>query len=184
MKKIIFLIIFLAGINLIIGGISFSEDKSVSQSRLDEKVDEMIKILKFEPELSVYRPNKIDAVITLGLLRSSRCVDILIEYLENSNSDHLRSQIIKSLGWIGDEKAVPALIDALKNDNYNHARSVAARALGDMGDSQEIITALEEAYNKDEDGYIRIYAAKSLEKITGKSYLEDIEKELDKIMRP
>jgi HEAT repeat protein len=93
-----------------------------------------------------------------------------IEYLENTNVDALRQQIITSLGWIGDKRAVPVLINILENDDYDHARCMAALALGDIGGEEEVIDALEKAYNNDNDSHVRLFASMSLEKITGKSY--------------
>ncbi|MCK4518621.1 MAG: HEAT repeat domain-containing protein [Candidatus Omnitrophica bacterium] len=186
MKKLMCVVILILGFGLFFSNISLAESELILQSQLDKKVDELIKILKYGKEISVYEPNKIDAVIALGLLKDPRCVDILIEYLENSDNDHLCHQIIRSLGWIGDKRALPILIDILKDDNYVHARGMAALALGDIGGGQKVITALEEAYNSDTDMYVRDYAAESLNKITGKSYqnqtdeiMQEIKKDID-----
>ncbi len=179
MKKLMCVVIFMLGFSLFFSNISLAESELVLQSQLEKRVDELIKIVKFGQVSSDYEPNKIDAVIGLGLLKDPQCVDILIEYLEYSDTAHFRHQIIKSLGWIGDKRALPILINVLKNDDYTHARSAAASALGDMGGGEEVIAALEEAYNSDEDMYVRNHVAESLEKITGKSY----ENQTDEIMR-
>jgi len=181
MKKLLLFIIVVMGFSLLVSGISIAESELDSPSQLDEKIDELIKILKFGEDVSVYEPSKQDAVIALGLMKDPRCVDVLIEYLENISLDSLRIQIITSLGWIGDKKALPVLIDILENDDYAHARCTAALALGDIGGGQVVIDALEKAYNNDNDSYVRMYAGMSLEKITGKSYEIETSEIVDKI---
>jgi len=182
MKKLLLFIIVVVGFSLLVSGIFIFERKLDSPSQLDEKVDELIKILKYGQEISAYEPEKGDAVVALGLLKDPRCVDVLIEYLENISLDSLRQQIVTSLGWIGDERAIPVLIKILENDNYDHSRCAAALALGDIGGGQEVVVALEKAYDNDEDVYVRDYAAESLEKITGKSYQSETNEIVDKIL--
>ncbi|MBA7684037.1 hypothetical protein ES703_92426 [subsurface metagenome] len=118
---------------------------------------------------------KEDAAIALGIIGDSRAVEPLIEYLEHSEDDHLRCDIVTALGRIGDKKATPALIEALLNDSYRHTRCEAARALGEIGDKRAI-PALEKAL-KDEYYHTRWRAAKALKKLTGKDYTYEGSKE-------
>ena len=87
-----------------------------------------IKLLNYGGELSYTKPGKRDAAVALGLLGDEKAVPILVEHLQNEESNDLRMQLVRALGWIGSPKAVPALENALR-DKYPYVRFQAAYAL-------------------------------------------------------
>lgn len=57
-----------------------------------------------------------EAITSLGRLRDSHGVDILINKLTNDSDPYVRSLAAAALGSIGDAKARSALLNALEND--------------------------------------------------------------------
>lgn len=90
--------------------------------------DRSARILKFGAVHGESAPTKVDAVHALGLLGDPRAIPLLVEHLENEETDHLRLEIVRALGWIGGDAVVPALEKSLK-DKYPYVRKQSAVAL-------------------------------------------------------
>jgi hypothetical protein len=108
-----------------------SQQQAQAAGNNDALLAKCTKILNYGEQQHLYKPSKLDAVSTLGLLGDERAVPILVEHLQNEENDNLRLQITKTLGWIGSTNAVPALENVL-HDKYPLLRQQAATALKDI----------------------------------------------------
>jgi len=77
---------------------------------------------------------KLAAVESLGIVKSERGVNVLLDTLEKSHDEQLSAEVIKSLGMIGSRKIVPRLLEAM-NEHPPLALS-AAGALAQIGGDQ------------------------------------------------
>jgi hypothetical protein len=135
---------------------------------LRELINYCVRQLQYGNIHGVWDPTKNEAVLTLGLIGSDEVTDVLLKHLRREQNDHLRCDIIKALLWIKDPRAEPDLVVLLEGDEYIHVRGLCAVALGELG-SDTAVPALEKAL-EDEYYYVRLYAARSLKKLTGKRY--------------
>ncbi len=109
----------------------WSQQHAQAASNNDALLAKCTKLLTYGEQQELYKPSKLDAVVTLGLLGDERAVPILIDHLQNEEDRNLRFHIAQAPGWIGSTNAVPALEDAL-HDKYPMLRVEAATALKDI----------------------------------------------------
>ena len=74
----------------------WSQQQAQAASNDDALLAKCTKILNYGEQQQLYKPSKLDAVSTLGLLGDERAVPILVEHLENEENDNLRLQITKT----------------------------------------------------------------------------------------
>jgi len=112
------------------------------------------------------------AIKALEEIKEPRSVQLLISGLRDEDF-RVRLAAVQTLKGENDPNSVESFIAALKDDNWS-VRGEAALALGNLKDPRAIsplINAL-----KDEYGYVRREACDALEKITLKSFDEDLNK--------
>ena len=91
---------------------------SAAPSDNDALLAKCTKLLNYGDQFHIYKPSKLDAVSTLGILGDERAVPVLVEHHQNEDNNNLRLQIVKALGWIGGTNAVPALESALHDSTH------------------------------------------------------------------
>jgi hypothetical protein len=95
-----------------------------------------------------------NAAQELGKLeeQATKAIPKLITAMAGDVSARVRGRAALALGRIGDQIAVKPLISTIEEDKDAKVRSRAAWALGQLGDnSQEVISALKEAAERDEN---------------------------------
>jgi len=123
-----------------------------------------------------FEPLKEKAVEVLSFTKSDNIVDLLIEDLENKESD-VRESAADALGRIVNEKAIEPLIRALTTDKEIDVRRSAAFALGRIG-NERAIESLITALTTDKEVSVRRGAASVLGRIGSEKAIEPLIKVL------
>lgn len=92
---------------------------------------------------------------------------LILPFLKTGNND-FRSNIVELLGNTGDRSAVKPLIDLLAKERNPDVKISVIESLGKLRDKRAV--KILEVQLSDELWGVRISAASSLEKITGKTY--------------
>ena len=137
---------------------------NIGELKAKGDIDELINALSFPDDHNV----RFEAASALGEVGDSRCIEPLIEALDDS--ERVKEVAIRSLGKIGDQQAIPPLVEALQDQNWE-IRSMAARSLGTIGDEsavEPLINALEK-----ESESVSWYIVQALSNITGEDFIQD-----------
>ncbi len=126
----------------------------------------LIDLLKDEP---------FPMIFILGILRSEKAVESLINILKDKNENtDIRSMAASALCFTKSEITVQPLIDALKDENFS-VRHAAASALGSLKSEKAVQPLID--LLKDEKEFVRLGSAIALRRIVtakNKKQLEDL----------
>ncbi len=108
------------------------EDLVEKKQSLEEKIDDSIKQIKYEKNLSKVRI----AIRYLQAKRVERAIDPLLERLESEQEEQIRCAIIQAVGYIKAQpkRVIPILEELLLKDPNDKVREAVPKALENFGE--------------------------------------------------
>ncbi len=123
-----------------------------------QQIQDLIRKLRSSDQREAY-----DAILKLGMMGDETAVEPLLSMYRRGD-EHMRKAALRALGSLGDPRALDLVKKGLRSRDLTTRRNAAAE-MGNFKDNDAAIEPLIRLL-RDDDGWVRMNAQGSLEKIT------------------